>query len=144
MPRDSRKELRKQLRADELVKRAEARTKIDTLRADALAKRGRLRTEAKEKLKRQKDILKYDDIELEKEIKHTYYDKLDNITENLKNKKVTSEQAIKKAQELKGNIDKRLTSYKETKVKKFRGGRLGIDNAGQKLVQKLYSKGGKV
>ncbi len=28
--------------------------------------------------------------------------------------------------------------------KKARGGKLGIDNAGQKLVQKLYSKGGKV
>ena len=29
-------------------------------------------------------------------------------------------------------------------IKKAGGGKLGIDNAGQKLVQKLYSKGGKV
>ena len=148
------KTIRKKERAEQLAKRKEAIKKLEEKRA---------------RIKGSWDWASTDTL---KEVKHIYHDPMDQVTKDLKDGTLTSQEAKKKAQDLDKNLQTKLTSHKETQrllqksrggrlkkkvtkkkqsyatrradfppasLQKNRGGRLGIDNSGQDLVQKLYN-----
>jgi hypothetical protein len=129
------------------------------------AARGVIARDKAEKLKKAKSKLaaiKYGDIEQEFEIVNTVIEPLKKAKNKAEGrailKKAQKRRTSKNLLEAKRNPEIKKThpskhwdkaidlreKWDKEEVKKAGGGKLGIDNAGQKLVQKLYSKGGKV
>ena len=124
---------------------------------DSVAKKEKKRREQEKK--RKQAALQFGDIEMDFEIQNTFTEPMKKAKNRKEGKKIVDKIAKRVSSLDELNVKqnkspysirpeegaaKRLTRKYNERFKKARGGRLGIDNSGQKLVQKLYSKGGKI